>query len=167
MRERGTKNIEDLSKFVNKFQSHMSIDRAVTRALTGVVPQITTTIEENPYLSTDAIQAIETIERTGHFDEDQIKTMIEDELEAYPFIKKDPKARKLFESKFRNGLKREEKRAVQGFRKEYANAKRDWNMHFGVQGDRGTATTMFTPDGQSKLLYQGLLLQPYVTILTI
>jgi len=146
----GTKKIEDLAKFVNKFQSHMSIDKAVTRAIAGVGTQITTEIEENPYLSTEAVKAVETIEKTGYYTDAQMNSMIKDELESYPFIKNDPKARALFESKFRNGIKREEKRAVQGFRKEYAENKRNLNMNFGIHGDSGTKTTMFTPDGQSQ-----------------
>jgi hypothetical protein len=149
----GVKDIEELTQFIGEFQAYTGINDAVTASLDMVGDRITTTIAENVKLSTDAYAVLERTEKEGFFSDDEVDIMVEDAMESYPYLKSDPKAKALFEKKYRAGLKQTEKKTVTAVRREIAARQRGINQSFGLWGSdengySGTKIPKYTDDGQ-------------------
>lgn len=148
----GTKSIEDLNKFVGEFHAYTGINDAVVASLEGIEQRITTTVDENIKLSTDAFKVLEASEKEGMYTDDEMDLMTEDALELYPYLESDPKAKAIFKKKFRAGLKQTEKKTLMKVRREIADKQRKVGQSFGLFGnaDRGYSGTKipkYTDDG--------------------
>lgn len=142
----GTKDIQDLNKFVGEFETHMGIHDSVVQALDGVGERITTTVTENVKLSTDAYKVLEAFEKTGIYTDDEKDLMVEDALESYPYLESDPKAKAIFKKKFRAGLDQKEKKTISTVRREIAESQRAVSQLFDLFGG-GTKIPKYTDDG--------------------
>lgn len=148
----GAKNIDDLNKFNGKFQAYMGIDKAVTNSLDGIASRIEASVEEDIELSTDANKVLKTTEKTGFYTDPELAQLVKDELESYPFIADDPKAKAQFEKQFLAGIAKKEKITLTNVRKKYNNRNRAVNSSFGISGSdesgfKGTTITGYTHDG--------------------
>lgn len=147
----GTKDIEDLNKFIGKFEAYTGINDAVTAELAMVGERIRTTVKERVKLSTDANKVLEDSEKSG-FTDDEIDIMTEDALQSYPYLESDPKAKAIFKRKYKAGLKQTEKKTLTVVRREMAEQKRGINQSFGLYGSeengyRATKIPKYTDDG--------------------
>ncbi len=151
----GTRNIEDLNKFIGEFQAYDGINDAVTSSLGQIKSSITTTIKENVNLSTDAYKVLERVKQEGFYTDAEKDMLVEDALQLYPYLESDPKAKAIFSKKFRAGIKQTEEKTVTAVRREIADRQRSINQAFGLFGsaDRGYSGTKipkYSDDGQQQ-----------------